>query len=736
MRNEPRGRRQQLTICLLCSGNGGDSSIYRPLKDDKRYRHRHDALVRCVASSLYGGANNNAKAGDTNNCELVFIYDGDLSCIRMSLCPSAAAGSSFSSSSPPPPLEVDIVTSWRDATKEAMQNASRKRRRDGDNHNDYDSGTNVASSVIGSIKGGGARWTVSSSTPSFKDKSTCLKTKCILDSWKTIATSSSGFSPSSHVKSSRKGGAPVSLEDDGIRTRLPSCMPSSKRDIVSVLQRTCPVEYLREHRLNVSENVALRKFNMGKLRMIWEDYCKGVAVVNKKRQNGDVRRDETENTHGAIGGCVNDNDDEEIRQDRMERTFRALMSCANVDGAMVHNGSDRPVKAVATYLHESCDAELPCWGWNGISTNVGDKNGDDDDVEQVFLFLGAVRDMTEIENQALSRACQNLNIPLVGCRLGPIIEFTSKILSVATYHFHQRVLGSKLVELWKSRLDQSRIMNSKVLTIPRTNNRTIHTIALVPMNSQSLTSEPSQRDRILWCMVRICVCSLWRSKLASTSSSSITYEPLNNVLTFLFDDAVRITLEQREFTSTMAERHKAAPSERQILEELCHRRDVAISKIDDIDVTPTCYDIVSSTKSLSSFALDFTNRCDVPNHHLHKEIMNVAYSSRLFQRINMDKDMNNNPAWTLFTILHVRSDLDTQLCDGNGGSMKRIKSIHKRLLRALSNAGVQVRNQTSMLGQSSQDDEACTVTMLQHLDYQGYLYPLLKSTREDEVIDN
>lgn len=720
------GRRQQLKICLLCSGNGGtDSSIYRPTKDDKRYRHRHDALVRCVASSLYGGATNaTAITGDTNNCELVlFIYDGDLSCIRMSLCPSSsAAGASISLSPRPPPLEVDVVTSWRDASKEAMQNASRKRRRDDDD----DTGK-VASSIIGSIKGGGARWTVSSTTTtSLKDTGTCLKTKCILDSWKTIAFSS----PPSRIKSSREGGASMPL-GDGIRNPLPSCMPSSKRDIVSVLQRTCPVEYLREHRLNVSEDVALRKFNMGKLRMIWEDYCKGVAVVNKKRLNG-VRREETEDTCGARGGCVND----KVQQDRMERTFRAILSCAKVDDAMVHNGGNRPVKAVVAYLHESCDSELPCWGWNGISTNVGDENDDDDDVEHVFIFLGAVRDMTELENQALSRACQNLNIPLVGCRLGPVIEFTSKILSVATYHFHRRVLGSKLVELWKRKFDRSRERSSEVLTISRTNHRTIHTIALVPMNSQSLISDPLQRNRIMWCMVRICVCSLWRSKFASTSSSSITYESLNNVLTFLFDDGVRITLKQREFTSTMAERHKAAPSERQILEELCHRRDVAISKIDDIDFTPTCYDIVSSTKSLSSFALDFTNCCHVPNHHSQQEIMNVAYSSRLFQRIKKDKDMNNNPAWTLFTILQVRSDLYTQLCDGNGGSIKRIKSIHKILLRTLRKAGVLVRNQTSMLGQSSQDDEACTVTMLQHLDYQGYLYPLLKSSCEDKLIDS
>jgi hypothetical protein len=84
----------------------------------------------------------------------------------------------------------------------------------------------------------------------------------------------------------------------------------------------------------------------------------------------------------------------------------------------------------------------------------------------------------------------------------------------------------------------------------------------------------------------------------------------------------------------------------------------------------------------------------------------------------------------------VRSNLDNQLCDNTDGPTKRIESIHKILLQALSKAGVQVRNQTSLLGQSSQDDEACTVTMLQHLDYQGYLYPLLNSSQEDEVVNS
>jgi hypothetical protein len=66
----------------------------------------------------------------------------------------------------------------------------------------------------------------------------------------------------------------------------------------------------------------------------------------------------------------------------------------------------------------------------------------------------------------------------------------------------------------------------------------------------------------------------------------------------------------------------------------------------------------------------------------------------------MDKDTSE---WTLFTILIVRSDLDIHFCDSTDGPTKQIKSIHKMLLQALSKAGVQVRNQTSLLGMHCYD---------------------------------
>ena len=784
-----QNNRQHLTICLLCSGSGGsDPSVYRPSRDDARYRHRHDALARCVASSLHGGAGAAARArvaparasrksksreekeeeeeerhgedGEEDRptgggCELVFVYDGDLSCFRMSLPPPSSASSLSSSPPRSPPLEVDVVTSWREASREAMRGSLV---------------AGASSSAVGSIliprrhhQAGGSK--------DDGDQPPRLRTTCVLDLWTTVGpSSSSSSSPSfgssrgapaaspSSASSAARGGKvapPSSTGEDrggGWRPPLPSRMPSSKREAVVALQRSCPVEYLREHRLNVSCDVALRKFNLGKLRKVWEDYGKGgasiataggggcavVREVNERREDGG----------GDARGEGAEADDEEW-QDRMERTFRAILSSRakgqrDDDGdVMASNGDDRPMRVIAAYLHESCDAELPCWGWDRHGAdNIDD---DDDAVEEVFLFLGAVRDMTESENRALSRACSALAFPLVPCRLSPVPEFTSKILSVAGYHFFRRVLGGGLVELWRRRHYRlPREMNSVTSlpsTCPQSYNRTIHAIAMVPMGSQSLSADPSRRNRAMWCMVRLCVCSLWRSRLASDSSSSSSSSPeaLNNLLTFLFEDGVGITLSQKEFTSSMAGKHRAAPSERQILEELCGRRDALTSMPDGKGIKQICKDILLSSMPSSGddnrdiFALDFTVRCDKPNGHSSRELMNLAYSNRRFQTAAWGRQRIPT-SWTLFTILNVRSDLKLQSCDDE--STKRTEMIYKVLMRSISKVGIQVINQTSLLGHTSQDDEACTITMLQHVDYQGYLYQLLSFLCKDENDDD
>eukprot|EP00956_Cyclotella_meneghiniana_P017609 scaffold28900_cov93-Cyclotella_meneghiniana.AAC.22 len=153
----------KLTIVLICSGNGADPSNYRPSRDDVRYRFRHDALVRCVAASLYGPVNING------SCELILLYSGDLSCMRMKL----STGSSQVVSSgvmPSPPLERDVVQSWKDAAKLAVRNRQL---------NDLQLVSSAGS--IGTLN----KEPVVTSVPS-------LRTVCVLDTtWKVVQTDTS-----------------------------------------------------------------------------------------------------------------------------------------------------------------------------------------------------------------------------------------------------------------------------------------------------------------------------------------------------------------------------------------------------------------------------------------------------------------------------------------------------------------------------------------------------------------
>jgi len=272
---------------------------------------------------------------------------------------------------------------------------------------------------------------------------------------------------------------------------------------------------------------------------------------------------------------------------------------------------------LATFLHESCNAELPCWSTNECSRNK--------EVKHIFLFCGAVRDMTEMEHKSLSSVCNEIKIPLLPCRLGPTPEFTSKIVSVAGHHFYKGTLGPGLIKLLEKKRQQTTLTSSQLpLDNSLSQQRSLHTIAIIPMQSSLLTADPKKRCRIHWCIVRLCICSLYRSKLASTLS---TRKALDNKLSFVFQDKV-LTLDQHGFIISMAEKHQAAPSERQILEELCRRRDDVLLQEgkDDVNELISSYSPNRGYKG-DVYALDFTN--EVVESHLmttSNQVMELAYS--------------------------------------------------------------------------------------------------------------
>jgi len=627
--------KQKLSVVLLCSGNGAESSIYRPNGDDKRYRHRQDALVRCVAVTLFSAAG--ATITDGRSCELILLYDGDLSCMKMSL--------SAKSTQQPPPLERDIVTYWKNAANEATRRQH--------------------TSSIGTMGSSFARNQNDCNSASFQ-----LHTECVLDcqTSQTAATNTS-------------------------KNNLPSHMPASKRDAISMLQSTCSLEFLRSHRLNAPLDVILKKFNKNKVQVVWDDAKKHDA--------------------SSSNSCTQQPDS------RIERTFRNILSEAKGKD----HTNDYSTDVLAAYLHESCDSELPCW-----SKELYDRNKE---VNHIFLFCGAVRDMTDAENHSLSNVCKHMKIPLLPCRLGPVPEFTSKIVSVAGYHFYKGLLGSGLVALWeqkqKNEQPQGIMGASQPLSNNMTRKRSLHTIAIIPIDSRLLTADPSKRCRVHWCMVRLCVCSLYRSKFAST-----TREALCNKLSLIFKDGLTLNLDQQDFISSLSEKHQAAPSERQILDELCRRRDDTLSqeKYQDED---DIYHFISSLNTSNDghqcdvYALDFTDEL----HRTSKQVMELAYDNLHSEA--EDCPSGNSGGSTLVAILQVRHQSQS------GHADTKVDRMHKIIIEAAARANIQVRTQSPLLNEA-QDGEALTVIMLQHLDYQAKLFGLVRHVFEtspsDAIVNN
>jgi hypothetical protein len=469
--------------------------------------------------------------------------------------------------------------------------------------------------------------------------------------------------------------------------QLPSHMPNSKRDAISMLQSTCSLEFLRSHHLNVPLDVALKKINKNKLQAIWDNAS--------KKDNGNQQ---------PAG--------------RFEWTFRKILSKAKGEKDN-DSKNDYSTDVLAAYLHESCDSELPCWSNDLCRTrNKGV-------VKNIFLFCGAVRDMTDAEHDSLSNVCTQMNIPLLPCRLGPIPEFTSKIISVAGYHHYKGLLGHGLIQLWEKKQKQAQEMPTAT-QLSRNNishMRSLHTIAIIPIDSSSLTADPNKRCRVHWCMVRLCVCSLYRSKFASAKSTvNSRIEAIENKLSLIFNDGRTITLSQQDFIASLAEKHQAAPSERQILEELCRRRDEAMlqESKDDVNRLITSYTPKNGYHG-AAYALDFTQGVELCQRHLiSKQVMQLAYS-----RDCPSENPTANCESTLLAILQVR--------DQSGDNTKLDKS-HKIVLDAILRANIQVRTQ-SLLVSEAQDGEALTVIMLQHLDYQAKLFGILGHVFETRTTD-
>lgn len=93
----------QVDIVLFVRGRGSDKASFRPNRDETQWWNRRDALVRCIASFLFG------PHSDKMRKSVILLFDEDWTRIRLELKDGARA--SFL------PIEKNVIFLIKKATE-------------------------------------------------------------------------------------------------------------------------------------------------------------------------------------------------------------------------------------------------------------------------------------------------------------------------------------------------------------------------------------------------------------------------------------------------------------------------------------------------------------------------------------------------------------------------------------------------------------------------------------------
>lgn len=693
-----------LCFILLCSGNGADSTSYKPNRDETQWWQRRDALVRCTSAALFSSMfhhihnNNNDDVTKTTNTELILLFDGDGAQMHM-----------------------QVVSSHSN-----------------DDRNDNDNDMLFIPSEQNLIQ----LWKRASARPNTEIVIGCLSCTC-----RTVIHDENKNKTGKRMRMSKnKSNCSKRELLSEIRYRLASnkfityeeslsCSYNANADNDHNNNNDMHMIFLRKWHLNASDDVVLRKVNREKLLLAWND----LITMTTWKKNCTLIKHEYEKPF-------------ERSLTEEESTFsRVLQSHVSFDKRLKQrskrNNSNSEPNTLAIFLHETSKEELPCFGLQ--LHEVAENNYRPD---QIFIFLGAVRDMTNNEYLALSAACDKLDIPLCGCNLGKTAEFTSKIIMTMISHQAVGRLGIAVALLWKraaasNNLGVQAITSEKdhatsiIKGTPKSKARghfrsestkvVLHFVCLIPMSSQELSVDLSKRSiTYSWHMIRSCVCALWRSRLASSCSTDDNTDNDNfqNELSIIFDDGVCLFFEQKDLVKNLAEKHQAAPTEYQVLSTLCTKRNEEtmkrLKKLDWMSKLFPSYkvnDIVSfkirkifcanriprgdETSSVEDFIASFyAAPCFCAKHH--RPLGSSAYISFVF-------DVDTLPIIRLSN-MDARSSLVTK---------EKLKKARKKIIRVAQEEGIA----TSTLCFGSKgvifgvDVVASFITMMQHFHYHGVL---------------
>jgi hypothetical protein len=457
---------------------------------------------------------------------------------------------------------------------------------------------------------------------------------------------------------------PTIQESSNSSSSLPTGL-DSKRHVLEYLQEQCSIDFLREHGLNSKPDIILRKTNKRALMQVWNEWRRKSQQGQHKEQPGSAP------------------------------TAKIIDSIQSIYSKLLQPPQSSGASCVTITLHEKFD-EFPCFSFG----NCDDFSKNDRRL-YVTLFLGAVRDMHPYEYEALNKACAAYKIPMVGVRFGCVPEFTSKILSVLAFHHAQEdVLNSSIHRLLHA--DKTTHQSAKAWKPSSVSPSCLHFVCTVPLSSDKLSVhlEQRNRDRIHWCLVRVIVCTLWRSRLVGSTSSCSSH---TNTLTLLFEDGVVINLTEEGFVAALANQHQAAPCEFQILQALMEKVSAAANPEILWSKKSRAMEILQTITATSLLPVTCT---------VSIESKAPAHVARRFYDLEESESSAYTKMRTAIVILDIASVPQGQ---------NKTRKIQEALLRASAKLNIPVLRQ-SVVADSCQDQEACTVIALQHFCYQSRLF--------------
>jgi len=678
-----------LTYVLLCSGYGSDPNHFRPNRDDSQWWGRRDALVRCTCAALYTylgcrsdcnkkgvksriSSNNNSSSSSSSSSnsnsdiELVLLFDEDHARLRMRRCASVSSKASRNKHDKMwCPCEKSIISLW----KRAASNPNRQIIMNG------------------------------------------LSCMCEVDGDTNRAYNRK--EQDMNIKSLSK------------KQLLHLIREATRDDEMDDVMKARTITFLRKWNLNSSDDAVLRKVNRSKLEEAWNDYLSPTkALIKIDSSCGNLSRTKSASMTDSFQAILSTNLFERTGTKEYENRNTMVSSSPSASNAVKrrkvqgHDTNATMKSKVVLYLHETCELELPCFGINPCQKKLFS-------FHNIFIFLGAVRDMSNDEYLALAQVCEDSMTPMCGCNLGRTAEFTSKVVTAISCHHLNKKLFSA-VEILFTRAKTMGLLGVRNITSGKcqgTYNSIIaknkspevflHFIFLLPFSKDEVVSDISERNVWMWTLVRITVCALWRSRLASGVEEGNT-----NKLTLILSDGVSITFSQLELVQFLATKHQAAPSEYQILRAICEKLQ-EIGKRNGDDWERILCDIgkVSSPEAITMFHFRKLTKRKKSVHSLFENIYrrNCICSS--------EEEIGAKGNEHIFVMDHlIQEHFERQQ---QNSKQDITDHMPKSLKRFAKKRGLKLHRYEVLVDKDDGDDfydsPATLVTMLQHFSYHGIL---------------